>query len=127
MNRDTRALRTGSLLRTCRASSRLTLADVSARCGVTVAQLSRIENGLVDPRLSTVLRILDAVGATLGDIAFPSPPTISIDMVLQRRVAGRRRIEQAGLGPSNVQARLERRDQSGVDSTSERALLVTRE
>jgi transcriptional regulator with XRE-family HTH domain len=127
MNRDVYLLRSGSLLRECRKRSRLTLADISRRCGVTVAQLSRIENGLVDPRLSTLVRVLDSMGATLADIAVPVPRTVSAAAVVRRREEGRRRIDQAGLGPSDVQARLERRDQSGVDSTSERALLVTRE
>ncbi|HDH26192.1 MAG TPA: XRE family transcriptional regulator [Actinobacteria bacterium] len=122
MNKDILLLRNGSLLRECRKRSRLTLADVSRRCGVTVAQLSRIENGLVDPRLSTLVRILDAVGATLADIAVPVPRTVSVDVVVRRREEGRRRIEQAGLGASNVTARLDRRERTGVDSTSERAL-----
>jgi transcriptional regulator with XRE-family HTH domain len=46
-----------------------TLADVSQRFGVTIADLSRIENGLADPRLST--RGADAVGSSLSDVTVP--------------------------------------------------------
>ncbi len=127
MNKNILLLQVGSQLRKRRERLRLTLADVSRRSGVTVAQLSRIENGLVDPRLSTVVRILDALGASLEDIAVASPRTVSIDEVLKRREQGRRRIERAGLEPSDVAARLDRKDRRGIRTGSERAMLGTHE
>jgi len=112
---------TGSLLRIRREKLRLTLADVSQRSGVTIAQLSRIENGLADPRLSTLVRILDATGASLDDIAIEPPREISLSDALHQRDIGRSRIERSGVGDSDVEARLEYKDRKGTDTTAERA------
>jgi len=50
MDTELYLLTTGARLRQRREAARLTLAEVSRRSGVTVAHLSRIENGLTDPR-----------------------------------------------------------------------------
>ena len=123
MTNDLFLLTTGQRLRDRRVSLRLTLADVSARSGVTIAQLSRIENGLADPRLTTLMRILEATGATLADIARPSDGTLSIDEALERRDAGRRRVADQGLDAADVGARLDRKARLGIDVTVERAML----
>lgn len=120
---DLLLLTTGQRLRDRRVSLQLTLADVSARSGVTVAQLSRIENGLADPRLTTLWRILDATGATLADIARPSVRTLSIDEAIERRDAGGRRVTDQGLDVTDVKARLDRKERLGIDVTVERAML----
>ena len=120
---DLLLLTTGQRLRDRRVSLQLTLADVSARSGVTVAQLSRIENGLADPRLTTLWRILDATGATLADIARPSVRTLSIDEAIERRDAGGRRVTDQGLAVTDVKARLDRKERLGIDVTVERAML----
>lgn len=121
MTDDLLVLRTGALLRRRREASGLTLFDLHRRCGVTVAQLSRIENGLADPRLSTLVRILEATGGTLTDIVVRPITSASVDDVLDGRSQGRRRIEEAGLGLSDPAERLDRREYMGVDARAERA------
>ena len=111
----------GARLRHRREAARLTLAEVSQRSGVTIAHLSRIENGLADPRLSTLQRILDARGGNLADLSVPTTVTVSVDTVLERRAAGRERVERAGLGSSDVDARLDRRERAGIDVSIERS------
>ncbi len=116
-------MNSGALLRRRRKAAHLTLADVSQRSGVTIAHLSRIENGLVDPRLSTVQRVLDAVGGSLPDLAVSQVLTTSADAVLERRAVGQQRIDRAGLGSSDPGARLDRKERAGEDVTVERTAL----
>jgi transcriptional regulator with XRE-family HTH domain len=115
--------RTGSELRRRRRRARLTLRDVSGRCGVAVPQLSRIENGLVDPRLSTLVRILGVTGGTLADLAIEPAPVPSITDVLERREANRARLLASGLTASDPLDRLAERDRRGDDTSAERAVL----
>jgi len=115
---------TGSMLRRRREAARLTLADVSERSGVTIAHLSRIENGLADPRLSTLQRVMDAIGANLSDLAVPRTRTVSAATVLKRRASGRTRLDRAGLGSSDPNARLDRKEQAGVDVSVERSAVA---
>jgi transcriptional regulator with XRE-family HTH domain len=123
MDKDLYLLTTGSLLRQRREAAELTLAVVSQRSGVTVAHLSRIENGLADPRLSTLHRVLDAMGGTLADLEAPPVMTVSAETVLERRATGQMRVDRAGLGASNPGARLDRKERTGVDATVERSAL----
>lgn len=58
----------GGTLRRLREGQGLSLRGLQGRCGVAAARLSRIENGHVDPRVSTVLTILDGLDATLDDL-----------------------------------------------------------
>jgi len=125
MNASLLLYQTGSLLRVRREELRLTLADVSQRSGVTIAQLSRIENGLVDPRYSTLVRILEATGASLDDIVVEPLREISLSDALRRRDIGRARIEGSGLGESDVGARLGHQDRRGGDTTAERTRVDT--
>ncbi len=59
----------GGTLRRLREGQGLSLRALQGRCGVAAARLSRIENGHVDPRVSTLLTILDGLDATLDDLA----------------------------------------------------------
>ena len=63
----------GGTLRRLREGKGLSLRALEVRCGVAAGRLSRIENGHVDPRVSTVLSILDGLEATLNDL----PPLAS--------------------------------------------------
>jgi len=123
MNKDLYLLATGALLRRRREVARLTLADVSLRSGVAIAHLSRIENGLVDPRLSTLRRVLDVVGGALSDLAAPPVATVSTATVLERRAAGADRVDRAGLSVSDPNARLDRKERAGIDVAVERFAL----
>ena len=50
-------------LQRARASAGLSQRELALRVGMTQAHISRIESGLVDPRLSTVVEIAKAVGS----------------------------------------------------------------
>ncbi len=125
MDKDLYLTTIGSLLRKQRDAARLTLAEVSERSGVTIAHLSRIENGLTDPRLSTLQRVMDAIGASLSDLAVPRTAAVSVDTVLERRASGRSRLDRAGLGASDPNARLDRKERAGVDVSLERSMVAS--
>ena len=57
----------GSKLRRERERRLMTLQDVSEISGVAIATLSRIENGLQQPRIPTVRRLAKALGANPED------------------------------------------------------------
>jgi transcriptional regulator with XRE-family HTH domain len=123
MQMDDVLVRTGLVLRRRRRAAGLTLQQLSDRCGVAVPQLSRIENGLVDPRLSTLVRIVGATGGSVADLAVESPPIRSIDDVLRRRAENRARLEAASVVSSDPLDRLDERDRRGEDTSAERAVL----
>ena len=50
-------------LQRARAGAGLSQRELALRVGMTQAHISRIESGLVDPRLSTVVEIARAVGS----------------------------------------------------------------
>jgi transcriptional regulator with XRE-family HTH domain len=105
---------------------RMSLSDVSARTGVSRAQLCLIENGKVDPRISTVVKILTCYGRGLADLE-PSPTeVVSVAEVLARAERGAQLLESVGLGPSDAPARLDWKEQRQVDVGLERAALATR-
>lgn len=90
---------------------------------MAVPQLSRIENGLVDPRLSTLVRILGATGGTLADLVVEPARVTPIADVLERREANRIRLRAARLATSDPMERLEERDRRGEDTSAEREVL----
>jgi transcriptional regulator with XRE-family HTH domain len=105
---------------------RLSLSDVSARTGVSRAQLCLIENGKADPRISTVIKILTCYGRGLADLD-PNPiEVVSVTEVLARAERGVQLLESVGLGPSDAMARLDWKEQRTVDVGLERAALATR-
>jgi transcriptional regulator with XRE-family HTH domain len=55
----------GSAIEGSRIEKRLTYAEVGRRAGIQRSHLSRIERGLVNPRLSTLQAIADALEVTL--------------------------------------------------------------
>ncbi len=65
--------------------------DVAALAGMTSPQLSKIESGSFDLRVSTVQALLRAMGASLSDISRPGAPEISQKVM-------KRRAEDAGIG-----------------------------
>jgi len=116
----------GARLRQMRALKRMSLSDVSAQTGVSRAQLCLIENGKADPRISTVVKILNCYGSGLADLE-PNPiEVVSVAEVLTRAERGVRLLESVGLGPSDPMARLDEKEQRQVDVGLERAALATR-
>jgi transcriptional regulator with XRE-family HTH domain len=125
MKKSLLLLGTGSRIRALRHESGVTLAQLSRRCGVTAPQLSLIENGRVDARLSTLVRILDALGADLSDVVVAPPASISVEAAIARRERGRGRVEDSGMGISDPEARLDRKDRLGEDTRVERSHIVS--
>ncbi len=58
-----------SKLREIRKARGLTLEAVAYLAGVDIATVSRIENGLVDPRPETVVRIARGLGVSIDRVA----------------------------------------------------------
>ena len=53
---------------TTRARLHLSQSQVSARSGIHVTEVSRIERGLRDPRLSTLVRLARGLGVDLAQL-----------------------------------------------------------
>jgi transcriptional regulator with XRE-family HTH domain len=121
---DDTLIRTGAVLRSRRRAAGLTLAELSVRCGVAKPQLSRIENGLVDLRLSTVTRIVGATGGSLADVAIEPIRATPVDEVLRRRAENKDRLAAAGVTSSNPLRRLDEKDRRGEDTSAERSVLA---
>jgi predicted nucleotidyltransferase/DNA-binding XRE family transcriptional regulator len=56
----------GSVLRTARKAAGLTQAELARRAGVTQSVVSAYESGRREPAVSTLSRLIEATGATLG-------------------------------------------------------------
>ena len=52
---------TGELIRLCRKKRKLTLRELGKRSGVTAQMISNIEHGRSEPKVSTFLKILNAM------------------------------------------------------------------
>lgn len=82
--------RLGLRLRALREDKNFSQRDLAALVGMSPPQLSKIESGAFDLRVSTVQSLLRAMDATLADVASPDAPEIS-------RRALRKKIEAAGV------------------------------
>ena len=116
----------GTKLRQLRVAERMSLTDVFRATGISRAQISKIENGKSDPRMSTVVRLLSCYDAGLSDLESRPPAVLEIDQVLEGAVEGVRRLESAGLVGSDPVARLDRKEQLRTNVEAERLALDTR-
>jgi DNA-binding XRE family transcriptional regulator/Zn-dependent peptidase ImmA (M78 family) len=73
--------RLGLRLRALREDRNLSQRDLAGVVGMSAPQLSKIENGSYDLRVSTVRALLRAMGATFADIATESAPEVSLQGV----------------------------------------------
>lgn len=85
------ARRVAHRLKALREDRGLSQRDVAVIVGMTPPQLSKIESGTFDLRVSTVQALLRAMGATLSDISRPGSPELSQKVM-------RKRAEEAGVG-----------------------------
>jgi transcriptional regulator with XRE-family HTH domain len=85
------ARRVAHRLKALREDRGLSQRDVAALADMTSPQLSKIESGAFDLRVSTVQALLRAMGATLADISLPGTPEVS-------QKAMRKRADDAGVG-----------------------------
>lgn len=116
----------GSRLREIRVLNRLSISDACRRTGVSRAQISLIENGKADPRLSTVEKLLSSYGASLADLEPVRVRVPTIDEVSERAQQAASRLYEVGLGPSDPLARLDLKRSRGANTESERQALATR-
>jgi transcriptional regulator with XRE-family HTH domain len=58
----------GRNLRRARERAELTQEQVAERSGVHATEVSRIEGGKRDPKVSTVQRLAEAIGVTASDL-----------------------------------------------------------
>jgi transcriptional regulator with XRE-family HTH domain len=104
------ARRIGLRLRALREDKNLNQRDVANLVGMSAPQLSKIESGTFDLRVSTVQSLLRAIGASLSDITGPDAPEISQKTVIKSaEVAGVPPEVTSGLlaaAPRNAMARL---------------------
>lgn len=109
--RDTEeARRIGLRLRALREDKNLNQRDVANLVGMSAPQLSKIESGSLDLRVSTVQSLLRAMGASFSDIAGADAPEVSQKVVLRSaEAAGVPREVTSTLlaaAPRNMMARL---------------------
>src|SRR5699024_5212315 len=64
----------GKRLRHFRTRARLTLAQLADATGTTASQLSHIENGRREPRLSLLQALARTLGVSAGDLLEDAPP-----------------------------------------------------
>jgi transcriptional regulator with XRE-family HTH domain/Zn-dependent peptidase ImmA (M78 family) len=77
------ARRIGLRLRALREDKHLNQRDVANLVGMSAPQLSKIESGSLDLRVSTVQSLLRAMGASISDIAGPDAPEVSQKAVIK--------------------------------------------
>lgn len=116
----------GSKLRRIRAIRRMSITDVFEATGISRAQISRIENGKSDPRMSTVTQLLSCYGADLGDLESNTPKVRKLSEVRSQADEAAERLQRLGLGPSNPADRLSRKAELGQSTALEREALATR-
>lgn len=102
------------------------MTDVHRATGISRAQLSKIENGLSDPRVSTLTSLLSCYGATLSEVESASGTRISLAGAKERARLGAERLENVGLGPSMPEERLARKALLGRDIENEKEALASR-
>jgi transcriptional regulator with XRE-family HTH domain len=111
-------------LRATREAIGLTQEAVSRTSGIAAPNLSKIESGRSDIRISTLMRILDAMNM---DIEFgPRGAPISLQGVLAQSERGRERLNSAGIAQSDPQMRLDAKRARGADVSVEQSLLTRR-
>jgi transcriptional regulator with XRE-family HTH domain len=104
------ARRIGLRLHALREDKNLSQRDVAKLVGMSAPQLSKIESGSLDLRVSTVQSLLRAMGASFSDIAGPDAPEVSQKAVIKSAEAAGvpRQVTTTLLAaaPRNVMARL---------------------
>jgi XRE family transcriptional regulator, fatty acid utilization regulator len=80
----------GHRIRHHRLSAKLTLDELGARVGVAASQLSLIENGKREPKLSLLQRIADVTGVEMSDLLSAEPPhrRAALEIALERAQRG---------------------------------------
>lgn len=114
----------GAKLRQIRQLNRLSLSQVSDATGVSRSQICNIEIGKVDPRMSTVTKLLSYYNKGLADLEPSAPATVPLSEIREQGARNREALERAGFGQSDPWERLDRKDANGIDTTAEREVLA---
>ncbi|MCR4665150.1 MAG: helix-turn-helix domain-containing protein [Paludibacteraceae bacterium] len=64
-HRKAMAFYVGEVLQEARKEERITQVELARRTGTSKSYISRIENGLIDPTVSSFMKIIDALGLRL--------------------------------------------------------------
>jgi len=110
-----------SRLRIAREASGLTQSAVSRASRIAVPNLSNIENGNVDCRLSTLVRILEALELDVQLV--PRTNRVSLEAAIALSAQGRARLVATGVAQSDPQERLDTKGRREVDVSVEQTLL----
>jgi transcriptional regulator with XRE-family HTH domain len=87
----------GEILRALRAEHRWTLADISARTGLTISTLSKIENGRMTLNYDKMMRVATGLNIDIG-VLFAAPVPQAADSPSGAPGGGRRSVTRAGEG-----------------------------
>ncbi len=68
MHRDTSSKRLGENLNRLRTKKKMSQGDISRKLGVDRAYISSIENGRMNPTLSTLEKLAEAIGVNSSDL-----------------------------------------------------------
>jgi transcriptional regulator with XRE-family HTH domain len=85
----------GGKLRRIRKQAGLTLNELAQRCGCSKSLISQIETGAVNPSLSSITNICEALGITLGSL-FEAPDPEADDGIFIMRPAERKTLTTEG-------------------------------
>lgn len=88
-NLDDEAVAIGKRLRAIRRAQHATLADISARAGVSISALSKIENAQISASYDLLKRACDALGIGIEDLISNAPKT---------QLSGRKTVTRRGEG-----------------------------
>lgn len=116
----------GRKLQVLRASRGLSLTEVFERTGISRAQISKIENGKSDPRMSTVTRLLSCYAGSLSDLELTPQRTLYLADLRQRSDQAAEALLEVGIGPSDPVARLARKESLGIDVRAETGAIASR-
>jgi transcriptional regulator with XRE-family HTH domain len=78
------ARRVGNRLRVLRENSEISQKAAAEMANMAPSQLAKLERGETDMRLSTVRSLLRVLGASLGDLAGPEVPEVSVKELSRR-------------------------------------------
>ncbi|MDK1009881.1 MAG: helix-turn-helix transcriptional regulator [Actinomycetota bacterium] len=102
----------------------MSLAELARRSGIPRPNLSRIERGLTDPRVSTVERMMSALDLQI-DVVERRP--LDLQGVLDRASRGNRILASCGIESSDPWRRIGRRAALGDDVSAEARVLAASE
>jgi transcriptional regulator with XRE-family HTH domain len=85
-------------LRTLRRQQSLSLEQLGERTGLTKSYLSKLERGLSEPSISTVLRLAEAYGVGVSQLVGGGDGAAQDEVVSLVRVADREVLQRRGLG-----------------------------